>query len=337
MELIFHDELISSQGFHPLLKNPPYNLTLSVYELTTPKKQEKNYVTNNEGDVVIPRPHNAFIIFRNDYAARIKDSPERKISIRLISQMASKQWKQESETVKLFFKLLADMYQHNHRRLYPQYKYSPKYNSARKSKRRRSKAKTDDFKGKEGRIITWYIHDQTDLLTKKTDDAFRYAHLNVYNLDDMKVENSEENSCEQRNYPPATFINYTATPTTPLVLYSTTTTTSSQSVPPPPPPPPPSTHYHHYDVNSENSFLDYIKDDVSGSSSPYYDDNALSPLSFIPVEPMETSSPHSSPPSADECLFWAENNNNDRGVPSSPFGLSLFDHQNIFEIENKYF
>ncbi|RGB43227.1 hypothetical protein C1646_598965, partial [Rhizophagus diaphanus] len=84
----------------------------------------------------IPRPHNAFIIFRNDYAARMKTSPEKKVSIRLISQMASKQWKQQSDAVKLFFKILADMYQHKHRILYPDYKYSPKFNSARKSRRK---------------------------------------------------------------------------------------------------------------------------------------------------------------------------------------------------------
>src|SRR5687768_9094014 len=102
--LIFHDELISSKD-HPLLLDPPYKLTLSIPELTTPKEQNKN--KNNDGDN-IPRPHNAFILFRSDYAAKMKNNNnDQRISIRVISQMASKQWKKEPEQVKLFFKVLA--------------------------------------------------------------------------------------------------------------------------------------------------------------------------------------------------------------------------------------
>jgi hypothetical protein len=347
MVLIFHDELISSQELHPLLLNPPYDLTLSVTDLTTPKvpkerqariSSDSNHVTDSE-EVIIPRPHNAFIIFRNDFAAKVKNTPDKKISIRLISQMASKQWKKESEMVKLFFKLLADMYQHKHRILYPDYKYSPRYNAARKSKSKKSKkakARRDELQEKKkGRIITWYIHDNTDkdLRTETMNDSFRYTGLNISNSEDAK-NNSGENYFKQGNFPPATFINYTATPTTPLVLHSTTTTTS-QSVAPP-------TNFHHYGVNNENSLSFYdINNDInsdicndicSDNSSTNYDDITLSPLSYIPIEPLETLSPRSSPPS-DECLFWTEHsNNNERDVSLSPFGFPLFDEQNIFDI-----
>ncbi|CAB4377594.1 unnamed protein product [Rhizophagus irregularis] len=344
MNLIFHDELISSQELHPLLRCPPYDLTLSVAELTTPKTPKERQINDNstrvtdpEEDVIIPRPHNAFIIFRNDYAARMKTSPEKKVSIRLISQMASKQWKQQTDAVKLFFKILADMYQHKHRILYPDYKYSPRFNSARKSRRRKiAKAKKDDLKNKKkGRIITWYIHDNTDkdLQTDKKNDNFRYTDLNISNPRDTKIETLGESPFKQRNYPPATFINYTATPTTPLVLHSTTTTCSQPILPP--------INFHPYGINNGNSlpFYDIINNNISNdnndngsdSASSYYDDNALSPMSFIPIEPMETLSPRSSPPS-DECLFWTEHpNNNEREIPTSPFG-TLFDNQPIFDI-----
>jgi len=331
MVLVFHDELISSQESHPLLKSPPYNLTLSVTELTTPKvPKNKNRATENEEDVIIPRPHNAFIIFRNDFAARLKDSPDKKISIRLISQMASKQWKQETEEVRFFFKLLADMYQHKHRILYPDYKYSPKYNSARKRRKsKNAKSKNQDFKGKKkGRIITWYIHDNTDkdLYPEKSNNMFRYSGLNIFNLEDVTVQT--ENPCKQ-NYPPATFINYTATPTTPLVLHSTTTT-CSQPVPIPTPP----VNFRPYDVNrgslyDVNEVNEVNNDGLSDSASSYYDD-AMSPLSFINMEPVETLSPYSSPPS-EECLFWENSSNNERDIPSSPF-FYLTDNQTIFEM-----
>ncbi|GBC03867.1 hypothetical protein RclHR1_05380004 [Rhizophagus clarus] len=347
MVLIFHDELISSQELHPLLSNPPYHLTKSIAELTTPKipkEKRRSHVTDSEEDIIIPRPHNAFIIFRNDFAAKVKNSHDKKISIRVISQMASKQWKEESEIVKLFFKLLADMYQHKHRILYPDYKYSPRYNAARRNRKKKS-GKSDDKREdlkdkKKGRIITWYIHDHTDkdLHTQNTNDTFRYTDLNISNSEDLKIEPLD---LKPKSYPPATFINYTATATSPLVLHSTTTTCSQ--------PAPPPINFHHYNANNEalyninndirhndiNNVNDFDNDMSSDNGSSTYDDNALSPLSFIPIEPLETSSPSSSPPSND-CMFWTESsNNNERDVPSSPFGLSLFDltdEQNIFEI-----
>uniref|UniRef100_A0A1D1YFJ0 Transcription factor ste11 n=1 Tax=Anthurium amnicola TaxID=1678845 RepID=A0A1D1YFJ0_9ARAE len=325
--LIFHDELISSQESHPLLTNPPYNLTLSVTELTTPKKPKEKVVSNagavdSEEEVTIPRPHNAFIIFRNDFAAKIKNSTSQKISIRVISQMASKQWKKENEVVKLFFKLLADMYQHRHRILYPDYKYSPRFNAEKKSKRKRSRkmrAKKEDSKDKKkGRIITWYIHDNIDKNTRSDDtiDTFRYTDLNICNPEDLN-KNVE---IPQKTYQPATFINYTASPTTPLMLHSTTTSSVTPQI-----------NYHHYNVNENNSFYEANSD--NGSS--HYGD-VSSPLSYAHLEPLEMSSPCSSPPSDEYNVFLTEPSNCvEKNIPLSPFGFSLFDladEQNFFGI-----
>ncbi|RIA80264.1 hypothetical protein C1645_6296 [Glomus cerebriforme] len=343
MVLYFHDELISSES-HPLVLNPPYVLTLSIKDLTTPKdpkefiqvsdhSKKKRRQKSIKAVAVIPRPHNAFIIFRNDYAAKVKRmSNQQKISIRLISKMASRQWKQESDVVKLFFKLLADMYQQRHKVIYPNYKFSPKINSTNNVKKGKSNIKSRKDNKKKGRIITWYIHDNIEKMLRNGDneetDTFRYTDLNINNQEDLDkyIQVPEQKT----NYPvpsvPATFINYTASPSTPLILHSTTTTASSTTAFNSPPPTPP-TNFNYYNENNNNSSTLY--------DASLYDDNASPQLGFIPLE---TSSSHSSPPSdsSDDCLFWADtSNNNGRDVSLSPYGFSLFnfgDEQNLFEI-----
>ena len=186
MILAYHDE--SSNSLHPLLVNPPYKLTLSIKRLTTPKSpKEKNY---------IPRPNNPFIIFRSDLVAKLKATAERKVPLCLISKMASEQWKNESEAVKSFFKLLSEIHHHHHRILYPNYTYSPRI--------KKSRSKTQEKSKEQIKCITWYAND-----------------INAYA--DINICKTEGFSNQPRN-----FINYAASSNIPIL-----TTTSVKYGPTP--------------------------------------------------------------------------------------------------------
>jgi hypothetical protein len=267
--VIFHDELISSTKPHPLLLKPPYQLTLSISELTTPKdqKENKNRASNdsankknqkdeNQNQVDnIPRPHNAFILFRSDYAAKMKNLyNDQKISIRVISQMASKQWRKEPEVVKIFFKVLADMYQERHRALYPHYKYSPKtkssppYNVKKTKLSSKAISKRDELKRKKKEcMITWYVHDNIEDEDKRSDDAYNWNIPNDSSQQDSQMPITQSDSQQI----PATFINYTASPSSSSLTFHSTTTTSTS-------------YYDRFTVDSNNnsSLLN------SSSSSP---------------------------------------------------------------------
>ena len=140
-----------------------------------------------------------------DYAARLKRiCNQQKISIRTISQLASKQWKKESEAVKVFFKLLSDMYQERHKKIYPDYKYTPK-KSFKKARRNELKRK------KRERIITWCIHDNVvDNVESERD----------YNFVDQSQQNITQTVSQSA---PAMFINYTTSSSSSLTFHSTST------------------------------------------------------------------------------------------------------------------
>lgn len=97
----------------------------------------------------IPRPPNAFIIYRRDMHSKIKmTNPEMKMC--QISKEIGTLWKNETDAIKNKYKHLAIIAQNTHSKLYPYYKYHPKRknqtNSLRKGifKNNNKKAKQSD-------------------------------------------------------------------------------------------------------------------------------------------------------------------------------------------------
>jgi hypothetical protein len=285
--LLFNDELISSQNLHPLFLNPPYNLTLTIDELITPKEMKEpresrrrrdqrieNDVNNNNQ---IPRPHNAFIIFRTDYAAKIKNDDKR-ISIRIISRMASRQWNLEPELVKAFFKLLADMYQQRHKILFPNYKYAPK----NKPSPCESKKKNRSTRGKQKshQIITWYLYDDVEDSEPKNTDPCDWNNFAQMSLEDRPQQNNTQVDVQQPT-PVSTFINYTASPSTSYPSLSNTN---------------PNPTYRCYD--------DLI---INNDNNPLIPSSGLNP-----------------PPSDNNILYWPESHNNINTEPSFEYHLYEF-------------
>ncbi|CAG8452065.1 12834_t:CDS:1 [Ambispora gerdemannii] len=105
-----------------ILRQCPYQLTLSIDELTTSAVKKHLNFENP------PRPQNSWIIFRKDYEAtlRRRRSPDVKQEVKHTAQECSLKWRQLSSEVKHFFKILEKIACENHKRIYPNYKYKPK-------------------------------------------------------------------------------------------------------------------------------------------------------------------------------------------------------------------
>ncbi|PIL30883.1 transcription factor [Ganoderma sinense ZZ0214-1] len=89
----------------------------------------------------IPRPPNAFLIFRSELwnKEKIKGSVER--DHRQISRIAGRYWQELSDAERAPYHVLAEKAKRDHAELYPDYKYSPVY---RKDKATKRKAKAED-------------------------------------------------------------------------------------------------------------------------------------------------------------------------------------------------
>ncbi|PKY13445.1 hypothetical protein RhiirB3_307076, partial [Rhizophagus irregularis] len=72
----------------------------------------------------IPRPKNSFIIFRNDYSARIKAQCSN-MTVSKISGIVSQAWKNQPTSVLQFFEILSMVSYQRHKIMYPDYKYAP--------------------------------------------------------------------------------------------------------------------------------------------------------------------------------------------------------------------
>ncbi|KAL4860448.1 hypothetical protein BDV12DRAFT_205047 [Aspergillus spectabilis] len=79
----------------------------------------------------IPRPPNAFILYRQRHHPRVKETyPD--LSNNEISVILGKQWRAEPEEVKLHFKNLAEEFKKKHAEEHPDYQYTPRKPSEKK-------------------------------------------------------------------------------------------------------------------------------------------------------------------------------------------------------------
>ncbi|KAL4930214.1 HMG-box domain-containing protein [Aspergillus undulatus] len=79
----------------------------------------------------IPRPPNAFILYRQHHHPRVKETyPD--LSNNEISVILGKQWRAEPEEAKLHFKNLAEEFKKKHAEEHPDYQYTPRKSSEKK-------------------------------------------------------------------------------------------------------------------------------------------------------------------------------------------------------------
>ncbi|CAG8562452.1 2238_t:CDS:2, partial [Ambispora gerdemannii] len=103
------------------LSKCPYQLTLSIEELTKP------FVKNCDESDKPPRPQSSWIIFRRDYEAHLRLCYQHvKPKVKETAKECSLKWRKLPSEVKHLFKILEKVACENHQNLYPNYKYKPK-------------------------------------------------------------------------------------------------------------------------------------------------------------------------------------------------------------------
>ncbi|RHZ57024.1 hypothetical protein Glove_395g33 [Diversispora epigaea] len=111
---------------HELMLNPPYQLTLSLDSLLLPARRNRKNKINR-----IPRPQNAWVLFRKDYEANKRNQfPDQLFKMKTVSINAGNEWKIQSPQVKRYFEILSKLALAKHKIMFPDYKYTPKRKSS---------------------------------------------------------------------------------------------------------------------------------------------------------------------------------------------------------------
>ncbi|RAL06396.1 HMG-box domain-containing protein [Aspergillus ibericus CBS 121593] len=137
------------------------------------KKHERPSVSVKAAKV--PRPPNAFILYRQHHHPKLKEAHP-SLSNNEISVILGKQWKAESEHIRVEFKALADELKRKHAEAHPDYQYTPRRPSEKKrrtSSRQYPKPTTE--------------YKSPDLTTTSTETTSPSIDTNVQ-LDDAGIE-----------------------------------------------------------------------------------------------------------------------------------------------------
>ncbi|KAL5345872.1 slightly ste11-like protein [Pseudogymnoascus australis] len=101
------------------------NLSLHSASFESPRTDSNNQVCLCQPDPKIPRPRNAFILYRQHYQGQvIAQNPG--LANPEISKIIGAQWREQSIETKNEWKRLAEEEKHRHQRQYPDYRYQPR-------------------------------------------------------------------------------------------------------------------------------------------------------------------------------------------------------------------
>ncbi|CAG8528421.1 6564_t:CDS:1 [Paraglomus occultum] len=104
-----------------LLDNPPYALSMSLNSLTNPGRRQ-----NENQNSKFPRPSNSWIIFRTNFASRLRSQyPNALYKVQDVSRLASMEWNSLPILVKKYFDILAKLALQRHKKTYLGYIYKP--------------------------------------------------------------------------------------------------------------------------------------------------------------------------------------------------------------------
>ncbi|KAE8148543.1 hypothetical protein BDV25DRAFT_158119 [Aspergillus avenaceus] len=128
----------------------------------------------------VPRPPNAFILYRQHHHPRIKEAyPE--FTNNEISIILGKQWKSETEEIKVQFRGMADELKKKHAEDHPDYHYTPRKPS---EKKRRASSRQQPKTAKR---------PKSPALTNDTSDSSTPSVYSGVHMDNMCVDASLDN------------------------------------------------------------------------------------------------------------------------------------------------
>ncbi|OLN86124.1 Silenced mating-type M-specific polypeptide Mc [Colletotrichum chlorophyti] len=124
--------IVSFGGIAVVVHRPPPQL---MEDVTLPDPVSSN-ATAPERKPKVTRPPNAFILYRKDYQAKIKQTHPHLLN-NDISGILGKAWNNESHEVRERYRKLAKEYKERHHKLYPDYRYTPRKPSEKRRRNRK--------------------------------------------------------------------------------------------------------------------------------------------------------------------------------------------------------
>ncbi len=99
---------------------------------------------NNKNNGKVPRPLNAFMLYRCAYTERVKEYTKED-NCQIISQVTGASWSMESHEVKELYQTYAEIDKQNHQKAHPHYKFTPA--PKRPANKKRKHRDVDDSQG----------------------------------------------------------------------------------------------------------------------------------------------------------------------------------------------
>jgi hypothetical protein len=139
------------------------NPTLTNDVHSAPEPQSKKSHARKQPDGHIPRPRNAFILFRCDFVAQKKIPASVEPDHRNISRIVGRIWKAMSDEDRRPWIEEAKREREKHKRLYPQYRYSPASaaTAAATTALKEKRAQNQRIRESMGVLPTWELSSRT--------------------------------------------------------------------------------------------------------------------------------------------------------------------------------
>ncbi|KAJ6573972.1 hypothetical protein DFH09DRAFT_384471 [Mycena vulgaris] len=132
---MYLDSSVPSPESDHSIETPPSTPSSDVEEPSIPPPKA---VANRRGRPAnhVPRPRNAFMIFRSEFWAKQKISKNVEVDHRHISRIVGILWNELSEEGKKDFRIKAELEKLEHQRLYPTYRFTPTVRAQKPLKRK---------------------------------------------------------------------------------------------------------------------------------------------------------------------------------------------------------
>ncbi|KAJ1980636.1 slightly ste11-like protein [Dimargaris verticillata] len=115
-----------SAAGNALLQTPPLSPKPAPVEAGKPKRTTRTRSRSRSSPNHIPRPRNAFIIYRQEKHQHVAQACPPNTPNKEISKIIGDMWKNEPEVVKTEYHRQAEQEKKNHATMYPGYKYCPR-------------------------------------------------------------------------------------------------------------------------------------------------------------------------------------------------------------------
>ncbi|CAJ0911476.1 6264_t:CDS:2, partial [Entrophospora sp. SA101] len=186
------DHIIQTNIDPMTLKKIENQIAVPLKQLISPRENRRRRC--------IPRPQNNFVLYRRNFHAVITKERGHAVAknFKLISNMAAKNWAEESNEIKQLYELIADCAKKVHDCTYPQYVYQPKHKSSKKGNNNIFREVKN--KSINNPINTSPINDDNNIGENNGNDKWRWLNYNQSNTiipsTNMEIEHQSQSQIQ---------------------------------------------------------------------------------------------------------------------------------------------